>query len=211
MSELANSVFPKKKPYSFLSHFFFLFFSSLYALFQYTQIRDLEILFQNSCKKGKVALIRKAEKENFINRHSNANPYFVDAYIESLSFLECEKNTIKSLLNHPAIADKKVFASRLDFLTGSQNKLSFTEEAVRSNSTMKEIEEKQRTPVQMDEEDVKKLLSILEDVQIENNRPISESRPQIVITDFRLEKKQTPVKTSVFEVEIQFLKREFFQ
>jgi hypothetical protein len=32
-----------------------------------------------------------------------------------------------------------------------------------------------------------------------------------VITDFRLDTKQTPLKTNVFEVEMQFLKREFEQ
>lgn len=188
-----------------------LFFSCLYALFQYHKMSDLEILFQNSCKKGKVALMKKNQKENFLHRYSNANPYFLDTYIETLSFLNEEKIAIKKLLNHPALADVRTFESRLDFLTKEQNRLSFTEEAIRSNSTMKEVEEKQRFPVQMDGEDVKKLLSLLEDVKIENNRPTSESRPQIVITDFRIEKKLTPIKTTVFEVEMQFLKREFFQ
>ena len=62
--------------------------------------------------------------------------------------------------------------------------------------------------MQMNVEDLKKLLSLVEDIPIDDN-PLINHRPQLVITDFRLETKQTPLKTNVFEIEMQFIKREY--
>lgn len=184
---------------------------SFYAFIQYNKMKHLEELFSASCKKGKLALIRKQKKENFIKRHTHASPYFLDEQIENLVFLKPEIEELKTLIQHPALADKKPFEARLDFLTKGANRLSFTEEAIRSNSHIKETEEKQRHSVQLNGEDVKKLLTTLEDLPIGNEVPMIASRPQIMITDFRIETKQTPLKTNVFEVEMQFLKREFDQ
>lgn len=184
-----------------------LFLGGSFLVFQYTEAKNLEATFYQTCKKGKKALATKKIKENFIQRHSNANPYFLEN-IESTTFLSPEIQELEHLIQHPALADKQALKARLDFLTKGANRLRFTEEAMRSSSKIKETEEKQLHPVQMNGEDIKKLLASLEDVPIDSYR-MTENRPQIVITDFRLEKKQTPLKTHIFEVEMQFIKREF--
>lgn len=183
-------------------------FGAFYAFGQYKQIQILEERFIRACKKGSIAIERKQKKEEFIQRYSNANPYFLDEKIESLVFLGNEISDLEKLEKHPAISDNREITSRLDFLKNGMNRLSFVEESIRSNGSIKETEEKQKHSVQMNREDLKKLLSSLENIPIEDFF-VSDHRPQIVITDFRFEKRQTPIKTDVFEVDMQFIKREF--
>ena len=180
-----------------------------YFFSRYTEITDLEDRFYVVCKKMKSSLEKKEKKEQFIQRYKASSPYFLDEQIESISFLEEEKKHLQNLLQHPAIVDKRPIESRLQFLASEGNRFVFTEEAIKTNASMKETEEKQRHPVQMSPDDVKKTLSLLEDLPIENYGR-TENRPQIVITDFLLQKKQTSLKTDVFEVDMQFIKREFF-
>jgi hypothetical protein len=209
--QLGKFCFSKIHPVFF--YFFLLcpiLFGGGYAFIEYTNVNDLEERFYHACRKGKTALKRKTQKENLIQRYANTNPYFLDEQIESLSFLQKEQMELEALLQHPALADKRLLESRLNFLSSGANRLAFTEEAIRTSASMKETEEKQRHPVQMDEKDVKKLLSLMEDVAIDSFSMASH-RPQIVITDFRMEEKQTSLKTNIFEVEMQFIKREFIQ
>lgn len=214
LERLGKFCFSQKRPLFFYCALALpVFIGSFYSFLQYKKIMNLEERFETACKKGKTALMRKKKREYFIQRYTNANPYFLDEHIESLTFLGEEIRTLETLIQHPAIADKRPLEARLDFLTEGQNRLSFTEEAIRSSTFVKETEEKQRHPVQMNGEDLKKLLSLVEDLPIESSSVYEgqEHRPQIIITDFRLETKQTPLKTNVFEVEMQFLKREFIQ
>lgn len=195
--------------------FFFLllapiFFGLVYLYIQYTNINELEERFYRTCKKGKISLERKANKDLLIRRYADTSPYFLDEKIESLSFLQKEQKELELLIKHPALKKKRLIDSRLLFLTNGTNRLSFTEEAIRTSTSMKETEERQRHPVQMNEEDLKKTLALIEDVQIDSfsSPPY---RPQCIITDFRLEEKQSQLKTNFFEIEMQFLKREFIQ
>lgn len=184
------------------------FFATSYFYIQYTNINDLEERFYSACKKGKSALERKTRKDLLMRRYANTSPYFLDEEIESLSFLSQEQKELEALIQHPALADKRPIDARLHFLLQGTNRLSFTEEAIRTSSTVKETEEKQRHPVQMSEEDLKRTLALIEDVSIESfSSPLK--RPQCIITDFRLEQKQSQLKTNFFEVEMQFIKREF--
>lgn len=175
---------------------------------EYSKVQALEERFVNACKKGKTAIERKQKKEQFVQKFSNADPYFLDKKIESLPFLSREISELEKIIHHPALVDKRLFSSRLEFLKRGDNRLSFVEESIRSSGSIKETEEKQRYPVQMSEEDLKKLLSALESIPVGPFSP-EEKSPQIVITDFRIEKRKTPVQTEVFEVDMQFLKREF--
>lgn len=212
LESLGKFCFSHRRPFLFYLFLFLpIFFATLYAFMQAKKTKHFEDLVLSSCKKGKLALIRKKQKEQFIHCYSNANPYFLDTNIESILFSKHEIDELTAILQHPAITDKKQIEARLNFLTKGANHLSFTEESIRTTGTIKETEEKQRHPVQMDEEDLRKLLTIVEDMPIAGQTKIEASRPQIVITDFRLDTKQTPLKTNVFEVEMQFLKREFEQ
>ncbi|MBX7066998.1 MAG: hypothetical protein K1X28_07190 [Parachlamydiales bacterium] len=168
--------------------------------------QDLEARFANAAKKERQALERKGRKERFIRRYSDANPYFIDQTIESFPLLLAEKQRLESLLHHPALPESAAFQERIRFI--NENKLAFQEEKIETSKEMKEVQERIRHPVQMDESDLKQILSLIEDLPIEENLP-NEHAPQILIKDFRLKKLETPLHTEVFEVEMDLIKREF--
>lgn len=173
---------------------------------QSKEVEKLERRFSQAARKEKVANERKLRKEKFTARYSQAAPYFLDQQIESLDLLCAEREKLESLLHHPAFPESAEIKRRLDHI--KKNKLSFAEEHIRKTSRMKEVEEKQRYPVQMDETDLKKVLSRLEDATVDSFTP-PDHPPQILIRDFEMKKQMTSLQSEVFEVEMALIKREF--
>jgi len=182
--------------------------ATLLVFFESAEIQDLEDRFAKLSRKEKIAFERKGRKERFLKRYSNANPYFLDQEIEAFSLLQSEKTRLESLLRHPAFPESQSLKERLAFL--EENRFAFAEENIRTSTTMKEVEEKQRKSVQMDETDLKAILSLVEDLPIDSSVP-STGSPQLIIKDFRLKKQETSLQTEVFEVEMDLLKREFIK
>ncbi len=187
-----------------------LLFTAALIYMEKSAFQELEDRFSAAVRKGKLAMERKAKKERFLHRYSHPDPYFLDQEIESLVFLRKEKERLQSLLHHPALPRKEPIQERLSYLAGSDNRLSFIEENIRSSNRIKETEERQRHPVQLDEEDLQRLLSLIEDLPIGSFSPLKQS-PQLLIRDLKLKKLTTPLLTSVFEMELDLLKREFLK
>ncbi len=195
-----------RPPFFFALVVFPLFAAALFLFSEYTQLEELQGRFAKAARKEQAASERKARKERFLSRYSHANPYFLDQQIESFPLLQAKRQRLKSLLHHPAFPQPQAIQQRLEFL--EQNRLAFSEENIRTSPQMKEVDEKQRHSAQMDDNDLKKILSLIEDVPIGPYVP-SEDSPQLIIKDFRLKKQKTPLQTEVFEVEMDLLKREF--
>lgn len=133
------------------------------------------------------------------------NPRYLDEHIETLTFLFPELKKLEAIfLENPY--DEQL-GKRLQFLKEGGNTLVFSEEQVRSNATFREVEEKQQHPVEMNEEDLKKLLCFIEGVTIWPYGP-KEGRPQLIIKDFRLSKKILSSQEKVYVVSMQLIKRE---
>ncbi len=171
-------------------------------------LQDLQERFAKAARKERFALERKERKERFLQRYSSANPYFLDHNIESFPLLEREKEQLDSLLRHPAFPESRALQERLRFL--QENRLVFREEKIEVSKEMKEVEERQQHPVQMDEADLKQILAMIEDVSIDDKYPIEHS-PHMIIKEFHLKKRKTPLQTEVFEVEMDLIKREFYR
>lgn len=184
-----------------------LIFVSIILAKQSNDLQELETRFAKAARKERLALERKARKEKFLRRYSNPNPYFLDQQIESVLLLQNERQKLLSLLHHPAFPESPAIRDRLHFL--EENRLMFTEGKIEVSSQMKEVEEKQRHPVQMDENDLKHILSLIEDVSIDSFSP-SAGSPQLLVKELHFKKQRTPLHTEVFEVEMDLLKREFF-
>jgi hypothetical protein len=182
--------------------------ASLFIFVEKGNLYELEDRFATAARKEKVAFERKSRKERFLQRYSHADPYFLDQQIETMALLQTEKEKLESLLRHPAFPESAVIKERLRFL--SDNRLAFTEENIRTSAQMKEVEEKQRRPVEMDERDLQKILSLLEDVPIGPYLP-SQTSPQILIQELRLKKQKTSLQTESWEANMNLLKREFIQ
>lgn len=184
--------------------------SILYLFFQSVELFELQSNFNQSLEKGRVALERKALHDRFLKRYNHADPYFLDQQIESLLFLENESKEIRSLIQHPAVARVNLLEERLQFLLGEENRISFIEQNIRTSQNVKETEEKQRHPVQVDQKDLQKLLAILEDLNLGEHTPPDQT-PQILIQNFHLQRQTTSLETEVFSLEMSLLKREFSQ
>jgi hypothetical protein len=161
--------------------------------------------FEACLKKAKGASERRIRNERFLVRHKKPDPYFLDKEIEAMSFLIQERNQLRNWASHPAISNKELVLARLNFLESDQNRLSFVEENIQSSRQFKETVEKQRHPIEMNNDDLKILLSRIEDYEPN----IKDHRPQLIISEFTLCKKKTPLDNEVFEIQMNLLRREF--
>ncbi|HSX26665.1 MAG TPA: hypothetical protein VLE89_06635 [Chlamydiales bacterium] len=201
--------FSQMRPlFFFLILAFPILFSFSLLFMQTSNLQELERRFTTAVRKGKLAIDRKSQKEHFLQRYDHTDPYFIDQQIESFFFLQKERQQLELLLQHPAFPKKELIQERLSFLTSKENHLSFIEENIRISSQMKETEEKQRHPIQLDEEDLQKLLALIEDIPIGSFLPSVQS-PQLLINNFTLRNLQPPLHTPVWEIQMDLLKREF--
>lgn len=182
--------------------------TGLFLYLEKQKVSELKEQRTTVMKRAKTAFERKERKEVFIQEHTNSDPYFLDKEIESFVFLKNEKNRLASWLAHPAIANKEKIMKRLSFLGSEENRLSFTEDDIQTSKTCKETMEKQRSPVELDCDDLKQLLSLIEDLPAESVSS-TKRRPQLLISNFSLSKKKTILQSEVFEMKMDLLKREF--
>ncbi len=146
------------------------------------------------------------QKENLLlTSLKNPDPHYLDKHVETLTFLLPEIKKLETLqMENPE--DEQV-NRRLQFLKEGGNRLIFSEEQIRSNERFTEVEEKQQHPVEMNEEDLKKLLCLIEGITIWPYGP-KEGRPQFIIKDFRLNRKELSSQEKVYVVSMQLIKRE---
>ncbi len=182
--------------------------TSLYIFFAHAELQDLEERFAHAARKEKISFARKMRKDRFLERYSQADPYFLDQQLEVFPLLTREKEKLQALQHHPAFPESRSLGERIRFL--NENKLAFKEENIRTNSQIKEMDEKLRYVVQMDEADLKQILSLIENVPIGPYVPFSTS-PQLIVKDIRIKKMETPFQTEVCEVDMDLLKREFIK
>lgn len=183
------------------------FLAGGYLMIQYSTLQELEHRFLDTSQKEKFAMMRKTRKERFIERYRNSDPFFLDKQIESLSFLQKERLKIESLIHHPALVNKPGWQERLGWISGPNNRLAFIEENIRISSKIKETDEKQRYPVQLDESDLEKLFASVEDIPIGAHQSVDKS-PQLIIRNCTI-KKIPNLFSEVFEVDMELLKREW--
>lgn len=150
---------------------------------------------------------QKARKQSLNNalrkKYSDADYFYLDNQVETLSFLKKEREALESLFQNPSFTGNEAAEKRYAFLLGEANRLHFTEGSVQSGEGLQETIEIQAHPVEIDTQDLKEIL-----VRLEGNRP---GKPQLVITDFKLNKKAHPNGNQVFELNLKLLKREFVQ
>jgi hypothetical protein len=175
-------------------------------LFFYMRLEELNTFEGRMEQAHKKAIIQKIhkEKENvFLTKIKNVDHFYIDKHLETLAFLEHEVKRLQASAYDSDDMSKK----RLAFLKEGSNRLLFSEEKIRHNETVQETEEKQQHPVEMNEEDLKKLLSLIEGTAIGPYLPKS-NRPQLIIKNFELSKKPVSSEEDVFVVNMQLIKRE---
>lgn len=135
----------------------------------------------------------------------NPDPHYLDKYVETLHFLLPEIKKLETL--QAENLDDEQLSKRLQLLQSNHNHLTFSEDQIRSNDLFKEIEEVQQHVVEVNEEDLKRLLCLIEGTTIWPYGP-KEGRPLLIIKDFKLVKKELLSKEKVFSLSMQLIKRE---
>lgn len=167
------------------------------------RLSELESKMYSLKQKSEVCQQNKKQEDFYFAEFKKADPFYGDKQLKSLVFLEPEKMRLEALFSHGEQDETK--RKRLQFLK-EQNKLGFTQEATRRAEGVVEIEEKMKTPVELNEKDLRKLLSHVEGVAIDGAVP--QGRPQYIIKNFHLLKKSQGLNEKVFAVQMDVIRRE---
>lgn len=151
---------------------------------------------------------RQAQNLTVINHFKDADHFYIDKRLESLVPLEPEVEALQKIVAHKNFTDDEEIKKRLDFLTGGGNSLRFTEGVVQTFPQFQETTETLIHPVEVNLSDVQKILAMIEGVKVGAFEPAID-RPQLIILDFKLEKKKIHEKNEVYLMNIKLLKREF--
>lgn len=152
---------------------------------------------------------RKQSSNMAVRSHFNeADHFYIDKNLETLSLLEPEIESLKGMLNNPNFPDDDNIKKRIDTLTGSANSMIFTEGVVQSTPVFQEVTETLVHPVEVSVSDIQQILCRVEGIALDGCIP-PPNRPQLVILDFKIDKKNVSEKNEVFLLNLKLLKREF--
>jgi hypothetical protein len=141
------------------------------------------------------------------NHYREADHFYIDKYVESLTFLEPEVEHLQKITTHKNFTEDESIKQRLEFLTNT-NHLIFAEGVVQSYPTFQETVESLVHTVEVNSNDLQKILATIEGIAMGSYAP-GPSRPQLMITDFKLDKKKMTDGSEVFALDMKLLKREF--
>lgn len=177
----------------------------------YSKKRDLSDLENRLETVQHLALVQEKRQANnltVINHFRDADHFYIDKHLETMTFLEPEVEALQKIVNHKNFPDDETIKKRLEFLTGSGNSLRFSEGVVQTFPGFQETTETLVHPVEVNVSDLQKILARVEGVEIGPYKPALD-RPQLIILDFKLEKKKSNEKNEVFLLNMKLLKREF--
>lgn len=185
---------------------------ALLALFNFlpekSRLEDLRLELQNM---EQMALLREQRQGANIavrNYFRDADHFYIDKHLETLSFLEPETESLQKLLNNKNLAGDEPIRKRVEFLTGTANSMTFSEGIVQSTLFFQETAETLVHPVEVNGNDIKNILARIEGIELTPYAP-GPDRPQLLILDFKLDRKNISEKNEVFLLNLKLLKREF--
>ena len=153
-----------------------------------------------------LSLVRREKREKSLSAQvQSADPFYLDKHLETLVFLESEIKRLEAVCQSTSC--DPTAKKRLHFLKEGDNKLLFAEQQIQQSESFREVEERQQNSIEMNAEDLKKLLSRIEGVTIEDASPCSHP-PQLIIKSFELTKKASQRQEDHFLVNMFLLKRE---
>lgn len=143
------------------------------------------------------------EEKNLLAQLKIANKEYVEKNIESLTFLQEELQHLQMLFySH---CEQPNLAERLDNLQ-NKNKIQFTEKHFQRVKQIQETVLQQINPVEMHAQDLKTLLSRIENISTKSD--IRKEAPQLIIKNFYLTKKALEESSEVYIIKLDLIKRE---
>ena len=171
----------------------------------------LDELHNNLKQTEQLAFVR--EKKQAINmalrnHNKDADHFYIDKHLETLTFLEPEIDHLHKIVNNSSFAEDDAVKKRLEHLTGAGNNMIFSEGVVQSHPLFQETTETLVHPVEVNIQNIQQILSHVEGIEIGQFTP-PPHYPQLIVLDFKLDKKSLNDKNDVFILNMKLLKREF--
>ena len=107
----------------------------------------------------------------------DADHFYIDKNLETLTFLEPEIESMKKLLDNPNYPDDEQLKKRIDQLTGPTNSMIFTEGVVQSTPLFQEVVETLVHPVEVNVKDLQSILCRIEGVPMGRLRAAPKPSP----------------------------------
>lgn len=177
-----------------------------FSFYKFSKLNNSEKILSYLEEKSVNTIARRKEIKDFIEKRTSFDKCFVENKLESLTFLENEKSVLSSLLLHPAFSNSSQIKKRISFISSDKNRLKFLEENIKNAAFIKESELSQLKNLEIDDLDLQRLLSIIEDVQIDKYIPDA-LLPQLLIKNFTLNKQ----RENIFSLNMKIFKREFYK
>lgn len=133
----------------------------------------------------------KLEEDKRLEKLKTADPAYLEKVLAGLVFLEAEIKRLQLVKTDPNV-------KRLRFFKERANSLQFIEENFRENLPFQETDIRLDHPVEMDSEDLKKLLKGIEEIEA----------PELVIKKFELSRKSPSPQEEVYLINFELIKRE---
>lgn len=168
------------------------------------QLRNYEATVHALEEKALEVGYQKTRDDACTSLLKTADHSYLSKYVESLILLEPEARRLQAILSHQK--ENRSLTHRLEFLKSGKNQIVFIEEARRSTEQLLEIEENLRHPVELNEEDLKKLLVLIEGVTINPYSPV-QGRPQLLFKEFDLVKQSAPSEEEIYMINFKLIKR----
>ncbi|MFI0435367.1 MAG: hypothetical protein ACH350_06545 [Parachlamydiaceae bacterium] len=180
----------------------FLFVSQQKELKEFHE--SLEVIQHQALMKEKKQALNMAVRQHF----HDADHFYIDKYLETLVFLEPEIEQLQKIVQDKNFADDDKIKKRLELLTSQENALVFSEGVVQTFPFFQETSETLVHAVEVNTADIKKILARIEGIKIGEYSP-GPDRPQLVINEFKLDKKKINDKNEVYLLNLKLIKREF--
>lgn len=174
--------------------------------------RKSEIELINSRLDNTLALVEKQNQSERSNRqvrkkYLDKDPRYVEKHIETIKPLTSEMAILEKVTGTGFFPDEQQATKRANFLKGAENKLSFTESPQKNYPKCIETEFSLSKSVEVDMQDLRKILSRIEGVSL-GGEPLIETRPHLLITDFKIERKKALV-CEVYALNLKILQRQY--
>ncbi len=173
--------------------------------------QDLSFLKQRIEGVEEIALAKQSKQA--LNRrirahYAKADHFYIDKQLESLTFLQPEVATLKEALSQEDVGENQAALQRLEFLTGGENTLRFTEGGVISFDGIQDTPETMQRPIEINEKDLQQILSSIEGVSIGGFAP-PQGKPLLLVLDFKLQRKEVVGDHETYSLLLKLIKREF--
>lgn len=139
---------------------------------------------------------------------ADADRFYLEKQVQSMELLNDQRHELEKLIQVKSIAEDPRATRRLTALR--DNRIVFSEGMVQSYPFFNEIPESLVQPVEVNVDDIRELLAKLEGIKIGPYVP-GDRRPQILITEFRLDRKNASREEESYMLNLKLLRREYLQ